>query len=226
MKRLLDYYRNCFAMVDFFHFNSQLTKLEYEKNLCGINGSVIPITNGCISDNRSPKNFSSEGLIVGFIGSDSPYKGLQVLIQSVKDQNIDVMAWGGKKMSLPFSHDSRIHFRGKFSKQQMPSIYNEMDILVVPSIWKETFSLVTLEALSFGIPVAVSDSVGAKDIVKEYDPSFVFHSGMELKCLLADLVDDKTRLIDYNKAILCNSWNHGIIDHASEIIENVYKSSL
>ena len=57
----------------------------------------------------------------------------------------------------------------------LTNVYAEMDLLVVPSIWKETFSLVTLEALSYGVPVLVSDNVGAKLLVCSYDKRFVYH---------------------------------------------------
>jgi glycosyltransferase involved in cell wall biosynthesis len=39
------------------------------------------------------------------------------------------------------------------------------DVLVAPSICFETFGFTVLEALSFGVPVIVSDCVGAKEII-------------------------------------------------------------
>jgi len=95
-------------------------------------------------------------------------------------------------------------------------------VLVVPSICKETFSLVTLEALSYGVPVVVSDNVGAQDVVKEYDPKFVYHSVEELKALLALLVTDKSKLIAYNKAICDKPWKHDVKSHAQEILNKIY----
>jgi len=40
-----------------------------------------------------------------------------------------------------------------------------MDVLAVPSSWMETFGMVVLEALSCGVPVIVTEKVGAKDII-------------------------------------------------------------
>ena len=48
-------------------------------------------------------------------------------------------------------------------KRWISKSFKQMDLLIVPSIWKETFSLITLEALSYGIPVLISNNVGAKD---------------------------------------------------------------
>ena len=38
-------------------------------------------------------------------------------------------------------------------------------MLVAPSVWHETFGFTVLEALSYGIPVVISGTVGAKDIL-------------------------------------------------------------
>jgi len=54
---------------------------------------------------------------------------------------------------------------GRYNYSQLSSIFVDTDILLVPSLWYETFGFVVLEALSFGVPVIVSDNVGAKDIV-------------------------------------------------------------
>ena len=52
-----------------------------------------------------------------------------------------------------------------------------MDVLVVPSVWHETFGFIVLEALLQGTPCLVSDTVGAKDLVPQ---NCVFSSNNEL----------------------------------------------
>ena len=103
-------------------------------------------------------------------------------------------------------------------------VYDAMNVLIVPSIWKETFSLVTLEALSYGVPVIVSDTVGAQDIVKRYNPKFVYHSEDELKCLLKEILKDRSLLQDFNQKILDKPWKHGMEEHAKEIVDKIYKN--
>ena len=99
-----------------------------------------------------------------------------------------------------------------------------MDIMVVPSLWHETFSLVTLEALSYGVPVLVSDTVGAKDIVKQYNPRFVYHSQEELVALLHAIICNRALLEEYNDKILSMEWKHSMKEHAQEIIDKLYKN--
>ena len=54
-----------------------------------------------------------------------------------------------------------------YSCANLEQIMSEADVLVAPSVWYETFGFTVLEALSYGVPVIVSDHVGAKDIVAE-----------------------------------------------------------
>lgn len=221
---LIDYYKDCFSIVDEFHFNSEVTRDTYRKYIVPKAEKIIPITHNGINDHRRKKSFEDNCLKIGFVGSAAPYKGLSRLIMALKQLNrndkwrLDV--WGdtiGQDESLP------IYYRGKFTHSAIETVYTTMDIMVVPSLWHGTFSLVTLEALSYGVPVLVSDTVGAKDIVKEYDSKFVFHSDEELVALLEQLVDDKSLLRNYNEAIIANDWRHSMSEHAQEIIEELYK---
>ena len=211
-------------MVDEFHFNSEVTRDTYRKYIVPKEEKIIPITHNGINDHRRKKSFEENCLKIGFVGSAAPYKGLSRLIMALKQLNrndkwrLDV--WGdtiGQDESLP------IYYRGKFTHSAIETVYTSMDIMVVPSLCHETFGLVTLEALSYGVPVLVSDTVGAKDIVKEYDSKFVFHSDEELVSLLELLVDDKSLLRNYNEAIISNDWRHSMSEHAQEIIEELYK---
>ena len=173
---LMIYYRECFSLVDCFHFNSEVSKTVYTTHMPNINGMVIPITHCGIKDNRRKKTYNSEKLRMGFIGSDEPFKGLPLLIEALEEIGMEdeweLSVWGGKlgkHPSLP------IQYKGKYSAQTIENVYEAMDVLIVPSVWKETFSLVTLEALSYGVPVIVSDNVGAQDVVKGYSERCVFH---------------------------------------------------
>lgn len=188
-------------------------------------GVVVPITHYGISDHRKRKIFDCQKLRMGFIGHEAPFKGLQFLVnvlQSLgKDDKWELSVWGGREAKHP---SLPVYYRGKFGMDKIESVYDEMDVLVVPSIWKETFSLVTLEALSYGVPVIVSDNVGAQDIVEGYDDSFVFHSVNELKVLLDEILRDKSKLVAFNKSILDKPWQHSMVGHVNEVIETIYRN--
>ena len=218
-KRLLSYYKKFFSLIDCFHYNSDITKNEYEKHLESPLGKTVTITHKGIGDHRHEKFFSETGLQIGFIGNETPYKGLQELLKAVEGLDIDVHVWGGRK-----KEEGQIHYRGKFSKDQIGKVYNMIDLLVVPSVCKETFSLVVLEAMSYGVPVLVSNNVGAQILVKEYYPPFIYETPERLREILQRLLQDKSPLIEYNKKLLLLPWKHSIKDHVYELIEYIYKA--
>ena len=222
-QKLLDYYKECFALVDSLHFNSEVSGNVYKRYLPSCNGKVISITHCGIKDNRRHKNFKDKVLHIGFIGNGTPYKGLPLLISTLESLGVsdywDLSVWGGgvgKHPSLP------VFYKGKFGPSTIADVYDAMDVLVVPSIWKETFSLVTLEALSYGVPVIVSENVGAQDIVKLYNSRFVYHSENELREQLLEILNDRTILLDFNSKILKMPWKHSMEEHAKEIIDKLY----
>ena len=184
-------------------------------------GQVVSITHGDIEDHRIRKVYGHDVLHIGFIGNSTPYKGLPLLISVLQDigmiESWDLSVWGGgvgTHPSLP------VYYKGKFDSSTIADVYSAMDVLIVPSIWKETFSLVTLEALSYGIPVIVSDNVGAQDIVKLYNPKFVYHSEDELKSLICEILSDKNLLAEFNDKLLSSKWKYSMEEHAKEIIIN------
>lgn len=220
---LLDYYKKCFSLVDCFHFNSETAKGVFSDYLPSCHGKVVSITHNGIIDHRKAKTFERSKLHIGFIGHATPYKGLPSLISVLQEIGMDsyweLSVWGGpvgKHSSLP------IKYQGKFDTSSISSVYDEMDVLIVPSIWKETFSLVTLEALSYGVPVIVSNNVGAQDIVKLYDPKFVYHSENELRELLLNILNDRGVLKEFNDKILEMPWRYSMEEHAKEIVDKLY----
>ncbi len=52
----------------------------------------------------------------------------------------------------------------------VPGFMADLDLLVVPSIVPEGLGLVTVEALSSGVPVVVTDAGGAPEVVEHADP--------------------------------------------------------
>jgi glycosyltransferase involved in cell wall biosynthesis len=61
--------------------------------------------------------------------------------------------------------ESKIHLLGKVSSASIPGVYAASDVLVVPSVCEEAFSLVTLEGLASGLPVIASQVGGIPEIV-------------------------------------------------------------
>jgi glycosyltransferase involved in cell wall biosynthesis len=119
---------------------------------------------------RLPKTTADGVLRIGYIGQLSPQKGVHVLLDA-----FDRLRPTGRRPRLSLYGDSSeqpryvralkqkaegnpdILFAGRFDNAQVAEIYQEIDVLVVPSQWYETGPLVTWEAFASKTPVVATD---------------------------------------------------------------------
>jgi glycosyltransferase involved in cell wall biosynthesis len=108
-----------------------------------------------------------ETLRFGYIGSLLRHKGVDLLLRAFRKlhaPNAGLWLHGFEMPGSPFARslhslagdDPRIHFVGPYAKPDLPGILNQLDVLLIPSIWHETFSFVTREAVLAGLPVIAS----------------------------------------------------------------------
>ena len=64
----------------------------------------------------------------------------------------------------------RVFFAGV--RHDMPAVYRAADLFVFPSGF-DTFGMVVTEAMAAGVPVIISDKVGARDLIKDGENGFV-----------------------------------------------------
>lgn len=165
-KRLRDYYISMLSMIDVIHFNSSVSKKCYLEYFTPQNSIIVPISHSDIHAVKQKKIFG-DYLKITYLGPGSGAKGFFVLKDALdrlweKRKNFELnLYFRPSKESLYM----RIHER--YTYEQLESVFKNTDILIVPSIWNETFGYTALEALSFGTPVIVSSTVGAKDIIAD-----------------------------------------------------------
>ena len=81
-----------------------------------------------------------------------------------------------------------VHFLGFRSQSGLPEIYAAADVFVLPSL-SEPWGVVVCEAMACGLPVIVSDRVGASaDLVEEGQNGFVVEAG-DAAALAARIID-------------------------------------
>lgn len=222
---LLKYYNLMFSMIDKFHFNSELTKETYIAYLPNIKGKVVPITLASIQDHRSERNRTiGEILTIGYIGRKEPYKGIDLLIDALTklhQENIkfECLLYGDDFSKYDLILDGQVKNMGTYKNSEIKSVFDSMDLLVVPSIWKETFGFVGLEALSYGVPVLMSENVGCKDLLINKDRIFKANAS-DLFNKLITMVNDKN-LLSRDSQISTNKL-FSIQYHANEIMKSIY----
>ena len=61
----------------------------------------------------------------------------------------------------------RVRFMGELSREQVWGCLAKVDVLVVPSLWYEAFSLIAHEAFLAGIPVIASRLGALAEVVQD-----------------------------------------------------------
>lgn len=105
-------------------------------------------------------------LRLGFIGSLLPHKGLHVATRALAGLPASAVAlevWGDATHdpayvgeALAAADGAAVHLRGRFAEEERSSIYAGLDLLLVPSLGLESYSLAAREALATGLPVLAS----------------------------------------------------------------------
>ena len=196
-KKLRNYYIKMFQKIDLIHFNSSITKSIYEDYFELPENKVVTISHKNIrTRHKSVENKKSNKLRITCLAPARPFKGYNVLIKALDE------LWDSGKCNFMLKMfntvpDERKYLKvveNGFTQSDLPEIMSNTDVLVAPSIWYETFGFTVLEALSFGIPVIVSDHVGAKDIVG--NAGIIVKAGdiSELKNVIEALINDPDNL--------------------------------
>ncbi len=141
-----------------------------KNNVNGDHQKIVEIPNGVVFPEQVTKrSYDAEKLKLLFMGRFAHNKGIHILIEAVKQLNVEGYAdrlefnIGGK--GPLFNHYStnacfsNVSYLGFVDDLQLTALYKTQDIFVFPTLF-EGMPTVVLEAMSFGMPVIVSD-VGA-----------------------------------------------------------------
>lgn len=127
-------------------------------------------------------------LRVGYIGTLVEHKGCHVLLQAVRKltaSDMKLSIYGDPRHYPAYSEqlaelagaDHRIEFLGTFAAESIGHVMAELDVLVIPSTWRENAPLVLLNALACGLPVIASDVTGITEYLDEGDDVSLFPAG-------------------------------------------------
>lgn len=114
--------------------------------------------------------------VVLFVGRLCPYKGVEYLIQAMRDVEAKLLIVGEgplreklEKKAKFLRVDKKIKFLGKISTEKLKYCYDACDVFVLPSIENsEAFGIVQLEAMAYGKPVVNTNlPTGVPEVSKD-----------------------------------------------------------
>ncbi|MCK4795422.1 MAG: glycosyltransferase family 4 protein [Desulfobacteraceae bacterium] len=173
----------------------------------------------------------SERIRFGFVAPwIEHYKGAHVLVEAfnkIKDEHAELRVYGNYDPRSPYyralrvnSNNPNVRFMGRFEDVKEP--YSEMDVLVVPSICYESYSLVVQEAFITRTPVIASD-IGAL-------PEFVQHNktGLLFKAGSSDDLYEKIKVVLENQSLIskfkANIKSVKTIQEQARELEGIYEN--
>jgi glycosyltransferase involved in cell wall biosynthesis len=166
-----------------------------------------------------PPTRSDGCLRVACVGMVAPHKGAHVVIEALRLANLGqvrLTLFGG--VVQPYFRDLlesaenieqlELLAFGAFSPGDLPDLLADIDVVVVPSLVWETYSIVSREAMSLGIPVVASRIGALAEAIREGENGVLFTPGSatELASVLYSLAHDQERLGSLRAGIRREDW--------------------
>jgi glycosyltransferase involved in cell wall biosynthesis len=144
---------------------------------------------------------AAEGAPLRFLyvgGAGNRAKGLEVLLRAVAllEGNFLVEMHSVEPAEIEGFEDERLRCRSSFGPEERDAVFERADVVVVPSVMRESFSLVAHEALLRGRPVLVSDCGGPQEVVRDGENGIVVPSAdpAALAAAMDGCVRDRSRV--------------------------------
>ncbi|MGO5543208.1 glycosyltransferase [Blautia sp. HCP3S3_H10_1] len=224
-EKLRKYYCDIWKMIDFFHFNSDVALEEYIKRIGDVPHAVVPICNRYCGDHRRLRKYGKK-IRIGFFANNSVHKGFYNLLEV-----LNLLYKEGYDFCLniyfpePGDKPEYLEEHPPYKRDELEKIYEQNDLVVVPSMWKETYGLIVPEALSYGVPVVISENVGAKILLEHGTRPFGKIYGTENKQLyltLKQILTDHGILSEWNTNICNAKLEFSMLKHVSEMMIKCY----
>lgn len=154
------------SFVELGYPRSKLVKVPLGVNVAEI---TPPKDRGVKTEGRRP-------FTVLMVGTDALRKGAYYLLRAwqklrLKDAEL-VIRCGVTKNAQPLLSQPGVRHIAGVSRTELIRLYQEATIFCFPSI-DDGFGLVVLEAMAAGLPVIISENVGAKDLINDGVEGFV-----------------------------------------------------
>ena len=147
-------------------------------------------------------------LVIGYAGTIMPHKGVVTLLRALRKFALEraTLKMYGRPFPAPFARymeklirrfpEGQVEIHGTYQPEDLPGILSGVDLLVIPSLWHETFNLVLWEAWAARLPVIASRVGALSDFIREGVDGLTCSPGnwRELRERIARLIDNPNLL--------------------------------
>ena len=161
-----------------------------------------------------PQRSNSETRTIGYLARLAPEKGLHQLAQAFveikrspefADVKLKIAGWLGPP-NLQYAEDiwdelrraglsNEFHYIGAIERSEKLKFLSEIDILCVPTVYREPKGLYALEAMAAGVPVVVPDHGAFPELIQDTGGGRLFEPGNieSLENVLCELLRDASQ---------------------------------
>jgi len=229
----MDYYsgQRCDSVIAVSdHVENRLSSLY---NISGEN--IEQITPGLDTNVFYPRNKTSEltnsdRFTLLFVGRIEQIKGLDLLLKTLSSFDTNdielVIAGEGSdtkrlaSLSEEFGISDITYFVGRVPHEQLPVLYSDSDLLVLPSEY-ESLSFVVREAMACGLPALCSDVGGISTSVSHEENGFlVERTSDSFQKVIKHLIENPERLnqLGENAETAAREWSWDANAHKTELL--------
>ena len=168
---------------------SKASKLLFEKvynhqeKITIVPHKIIPLSTVKV------RNKNDDSINIGIVGALNYAKGWHITnniarLAETERTNIKIFHFG--PIIKEINHSTFKHI-GKYNRDDLPSLLSsyKIDIIFISSVWPETFSYTTEEAISMGLPVVAFDIGAPPERLHNYDKGLVIPLGTSSEQVLA-----------------------------------------
>jgi glycosyltransferase involved in cell wall biosynthesis len=182
---------------------------------------ALTIRHGAVAGRSRRREPLAGRLRLGFLGSLSEHKGVPTLLASAAAMPAEwslTLAGSGPMAAAvraAAARDERVRYLGEVDASGRDAFLDELDLLVIPSVWEEPATLVAAEAAVRGLPTVVSDRGG----LPETPQAWVFPAGdaEALLGLLRELAAAPQLVERRSQALLDSQERHAWPTHVDAV---------
>ena len=157
-----------------------------------VKDKIVTVPHGIEHLDKSKRSKRGHALRVGFLGNASDRKGVFTLLQAariLKGKPIQFEIFGGAPPSLTkMASELGIIQHGFYNRSDLPRLLAKTHLVMIPSVWDETFCLTASESQMMGIPVIASDCGAISERIVDGKTGFLVTPG-DAKALAARLLE-------------------------------------
>ena len=147
----------------------------------GIEPGRVTVNHCAIEIPATPAD-PGQGQYIAYAGRFVVEKGVELLVEAARRTGLPVRLAGNAETHPAIRPGDPVECVLTPTREDLTRFYREARLLVVPSLWYETFGIVAAEAMSHGIPVLASRIGALRDVVVDGVTGLLFepHSVDEL----------------------------------------------